>query len=317
MSSYYQHEWLFNQGSQTASIDSGHLPALNSRVLSHEATPSQTESSRPIIYSQLRKDQAGWVIFDMLKAHAYTFSKNMTYGGACGDSIHQHDIQQVLTAVGWQDILPIQCPSENDLNSRVYPSAFFEKKHGRRMGSTEWKEFIRSHTTAYSNFGVGSNEGSENLSSIVVHIRRRDVTPCCYPGWYLPNSYFASMIDQYVEESKQLGRLVQVQIYSQSESHESWDDLHKMLQNKGVNYTLHLDGPVGDVWRAILNADVFIGSISEFSRVPALFAKGRIPDPRNISNPEIAAATKVEKDRLLGECTEVELVQCKHKWWMK
>jgi hypothetical protein len=271
------------------------------------------DNQRPqrAIYSQLRKDQAGWVIFDMLKAHSYAFSHNKIYGGACGDSAHKDDIQEVLTSVGWKDVLPLACPGENE-SQRVYASSFFEKKHGRRMGSSAWRGFIQNRTD-YSYFGGAhsslASDPAKAPFSIVVHIRRRDVTPCCYPNWYLTNTYFASMIEKYRREQEP-GRPVEVQIFSQSDSYETFDYF------LGKNYTLHLDGNVGGVWRAILSADVFIGSISEFSRVPALFAKGEIPNPRNISDPNLAAQSKAGTQKLLDQCSDVQLVQCKHQWWM-
>lgn len=177
------------------------------------------------------------------------------------------------------------------------------------MSARAWREFIQNHTD-YSYFDHHSHpDQSESPFSIVVHIRRRDVTPCCYPNWYLPNSYFASMITKFAREQEP-GRPVEVHIFSQSDSHESFDDF------SGKNYTLHLDGPVGEVWRAILSADVFIGSISEFSRVPALFAKGKLPDPRNISDPTIAAESKAGTQHLLDVCSDIQLATCKHQWWM-
>ena len=75
------------------------------------SSSSKTSLTKPtIVYSKLRGDQSGWVIFDMLKAHAYCFALNVTYGGACGNSAHKHDIVDVLKAVGWDEILPLKCP---------------------------------------------------------------------------------------------------------------------------------------------------------------------------------------------------------------
>jgi hypothetical protein len=282
------------------------------------------EAVKRVVYSEMRTDQSGWVIFQILKAHAYAFSKNATYGGACGDSSHKEDIQQVLSSVGWSEILPLQCPGENTApEGRVYPSSFFEKRHGRRMADKAWRAEIMRHTD-YSYFDTIPEKSPNNkytnkpIFAIVVHIRRRDVTPCCYPGWYLPNSYFISMIDHYVQKRAPSDQPLEIQLYSQSESYESWDDLVTQLDtNYGNNYTLHLDGPVGDVWRAILAANVFIGSISEFSRVPALFAKGEIPDPRNITISSIAEQTRLQSKALLDQCSEAQFVSCKHKWWVK
>lgn len=306
--------------------------AQNTTIQDHDGDESEPRPRR-VIYSRLRKDQAGWVIYDMLKAHSYAFAGNMTYGGACGESIHKQDIYNVLLSIGWNEILPLDCP-KNDTLERVYPGSFFERDHGNRMASRKWRDFMIKHTD-YSYFdhprrgknndhGGNQDDFAETPISLVVHIRRRDVTPCCYPHWYLPNSYFASMIEKYYTDQVQrnnssLSRPIQIQIFSQSESHESWEDLNqrmKVLPNH-LNYTLHLDGPVGEVWRAIVSSDVFLGSISEFSRVPAMFARGQVLDPHNISDVRIALETKQETQRLLDECGETKIVQCKHKWWLK
>lgn len=301
--------------------------ALSETRIREWEDPDRAHHRVQVIYSEMRKDQAGWVIFQMLKAHAYAFSKNATYGGACGDSPHKKDISQVLSSVGWSEILPLRCPSEPGApQGRVYPSPFFERRHGRRMGQQSWRAEIMRHTD-YSYFDqipgrssipMKNSNDSKPMFSIAVHIRRRDVTPCCYPGWYLPNSYFSSMIQYYVQNKAPPDRPLQIQLFSQSQSHESWEDFKSRLEQhpSTKNYTLHLDGPVGNVWRAILAADVFIGSISEFSRVPSLFAKGEIPDPRNITISAIAEQTRLQNKELLNQCTDIQFVSCKHKWWI-
>ena len=124
------------------------------------------------------------------------------------------------------------------------------------------------------------------------------------------------MIDHYVQRAPP-NHPIDIRIFSQSESRESWDNLKALLDRRYLKYTLYLDGPVGDVWRAILAADIFIGSISEFSRIPALFARGRVPDPRNITIPVIAEQTKTDNKALLDQCSDTQFVSCKHKWWMK
>lgn len=142
----------------------------------------------------------------------------------------------------------------------VYPNNLFEPKHGRRMVATAWGNFIKRHTD-YSNFDKDANNpmkggdnitssreqcgvvsrndttkeqsfsSSSNLFSIVVHIRRQDVTLCCYPDWYLPYSYFSSMIEKYIAKmnnnqnnnNRDGGKQnnMTVHIFSQSDSYES------------------------------------------------------------------------------------------------
>jgi hypothetical protein len=282
------------------------LPIHNHTYVMGSYPQQHRRPKKRVVYSRLRTDQSGWVIFDMLKAHTFAFhEKDVTsYGGACGESTHKEDVQRVLTAVGWDGILPLKCPDENETTAEILGGSYYQKKHGRRMGSPIWRKYIMDH--------IDYPPESGNFT-MVVHMRRRDVTPCCYPNWYLPNSYFQAMIEKFSQ-----GRAnVHVQIFSQSDSFESWDAFQNNHNSTANGYELNLDGPVGDVWRAIITADVFIGSRSEFSRVPALFAKGHLVDPWKIEDAKIANETSVEGNRLLDSCSIFQLSSCKNKWWLE
>ena len=59
-------------------------------------------------------------------------------------------------------------------------------------------------------------------------------------------------------------RKVHVSIFSEKTSHESFG----IFAEK--NYSLHLDTPLEDVWRALMTADVVVMAKSSFSFAPAL-----------------------------------------------
>jgi hypothetical protein len=55
-----------------------------------------------------------------------------------------------------------------------------------------------------------------------------------------------------------------VTIFSERESYENWTEF------SDNNYTLSLEGNITDVWRSMLESDVFILARSTFSIVPAI-----------------------------------------------
>lgn len=209
---------------------------------------------------------------DMLKAHAYAYEKNATYGGACGESPHKHDIKNILDTTGLHNILSLNCPpnetttDDNEHNHVLYRGSVYETGSAKRLASEEWKKHVQSHLHF---------EANPNTTIIVVHVRRGDVTPCCYPSWYVPNAYFTAMIHKYSRMAKQQkypATKVAVQIFSQADSFETFQPFHQ--------YQLHLDSDIGQIRESILNADYFIGSKSEFSKVPAMFTRGEVAAER-------------------------------------
>ena len=102
--------------------------------------------------------------------------------------------------------------------------------------------------------------------TIVVHIRRGDVHPCDNYTYnrYLPNSHYIALIDQY-RTSNHSKVIVHSEFQSQVEPWMDFDDID------GIEFKMDSD-PV-ETWRDILNADVFIMSLSSFSLVSALFSK--------------------------------------------
>jgi hypothetical protein len=342
------------------------LPLSYPKVVSKNVVQRRMENVKPmkvILYSYLRKDQSGWVIMDMLKAHSWAYERNITYGGACGESRHKKDIQNVLTLSGFDKILPLKCPpttkihednnnnNNNNNNTKtfaamvhddgtrhvLYHASIYEKDYKQRLESLDWKYHVQQQLNYNNNDDEYNNSSSSNNNNnnndqlrpnqtqtktirLVVHIRRRDVTPCCYPEWYLPNAYFVAMIDKYVQLARQeeeeeeypsrSAANIQVDIFSQADSFESWTPFLEGYNN--LNMHLHLDGEVGMVWKAILNADYFIGSKSEFSHVPAMFSRGKV-----INEYYDWPLLENEFHRVFAQCTDTMIFSCRHKWWQK
>jgi hypothetical protein len=271
----------------------GHIP--------NQSNPNQhAGATRRVVYSRLRTDQSGWAIMDMLKAHSYTFYNDATYGGACGDTAHKADLDQVLGTVGLQNVLPLKCPGANESNTVVHHGHFFEGGSKARLESPQWINHIKAQL---------HYPPSSDKFIIAVHIRRRDVTPCCYPRWYMPNLYFQTMIEKYT--AGRPTNSTRVIIFSQSNSFESLNTFRES------GFELDLDGDVGRVWRTIIGSDIVIVSRSEFSRVPSMFTRGHVESAWNISDPVIAKTIEQEQARIFGQCTERQIFQCKHKWWQK
>jgi hypothetical protein len=240
------------------------------------ASQSSVQDHKLVVYSHLRKDRSGWVIMDMLKAHAFAWEKNAMYGGACGESLHKHDIQNILDSTSLHKILSFACPpnvttrNDNHLQRHVlYQGSVYKTDSVKRMASKNWKKDVQRH------LHIDDTIKSENVTAVVVHIRQGDVTPCCYPAWYVPNAYFTAMIEKYSRLAKQQvpAKNVKVQIFLQKDSFESWSPFRQ--------YQLHLDSDIGQVWKSILNADYIIGSKSQFSRVPAMFTRGKVVNEHN------------------------------------
>ena len=342
----------------SSSIDrNNHLNQTNNHIsagFTTDSTPTPTPQTT-ILYSKLRQDQSGWVIFDMLKAHSYTYyQKNMVYGGACGTSVHMNDTKHVLQAIGLQRILQIvpQCPPSNTNTTTsstavsivVKSGSYYEQGSKQRMQSTEWLNYMKqqiNHSTT-----TNTTKGN-NTRTITVHIRRGDVTPCCYPDWYMPNKYFQLMIEHFVtgflknHDTANTTNNIKVNIYSQSKSFEPFDSFLQMKErlmmgrsnnnkNVTVDVNIDLDGDIGVIWKSILTSDVIIPSRSEFSRVPSMFTNGKVISPWTKDTTsdddndtstvlrQIHHASDIVRTNIFNEqCPESMILRCKHKWWQK
>jgi hypothetical protein len=233
-------------------------------------------SSAPIVYSILRPDRSGAIILDMLFAHAYAYSKNLTYGGACdlfgsnsssssssssdggGGSgtrrpTHQEDAKDLVRAVGLENVLRFECPADsNETNAErtLLPRETYVKKNLATF-TRQYLLHVRSHVAYPPRHHPGN---------AVVHVRRGDVTPCSpsYANRYLPNSHYVDILQQMIPRNAS-----SVTILSESDAFES-------PEQDFAGHELRIDTALSSAWLAMMTADHVVLSKSSFSFVPAL-----------------------------------------------
>lgn len=224
--------------------------------------PDQNQTS---IFSLMRYDRSGAVIFNMLAMHAFAFSVGRTYGGAC---VKKKTIYRVAENMEMVDSLGL----ENDL---IF-SACDEMKETECMLLGEMnKECVRSNYTGYMTpewrkhlqakvyAAMPSPDLLDSNYTIAVHIRRGDIHPCKHMGRYLPNQHYMELINQVYKPG------AVVKIYSEEESYESFQE----FQDRGFH--LFLSKSREEVWKGILYADAVILSPSSFSMVPAVLTRAK------------------------------------------
>ena len=270
-------------------------------------------------YSSGRHDRTGAVLHDMLWVHAYAFSQNGTYGGACGGpdptdpskikrTLYQNVTQELIDQLHWNRTLKYAC-AVNHTNSttEINVDREFYTDLDVSIFTPQWKEYFQAEieletkmvesapdsneTPSYdpAKKQIGTMTGmtsivereremldnhankamdeinKDRVYTIAVHIRRGDVDPCTYLNRYMSNDYYLKLIKQYYKLVPVQYEKIVVDIYSQSESYESFD-----IFDKVYGYNLHLDDSLYNVWHALSTANVAILSKSSFSYVPAV-----------------------------------------------
>jgi hypothetical protein len=255
---------LHNHANVTATVSSKEGMVSMSPILPN---PQRTTSTR--IFSNTRFDRSGSAIQDMLMAHAYAFREGATYGGACGPSDHLSQSQHLIDdALGLTLVLPFACPSES--TDILVDRTKYYTSEDIRIWTPEWIHYIQQQPQVlrvnnHSSVAVPA----DHPLTIVAHIRRGDLNPCCWEGRYLPNSHYLTLIERYLQlhgQEEEKTNHINVIIFSESQSFESFDD----FRNKG--YQVVLDGEPADAWKTMMRADVLILSKSSFSLVPAVLS---------------------------------------------
>jgi hypothetical protein len=229
----------------------------------------------------------------MLMAHAYAFANNMEYGGACGDEHkkYEHLTRKLMNDTGLDSVIRFACPADEKapiFDRKVY---FAENS---RIWTKEYLEFLHEKV-----------HYPKTNYSVVIHIRRGDVTPCGkYSNRYLPNSHFLDILRKHVP------RNLPVSVFSVSKAYERWDD----FTEKG--HSVHLDTELSEVWKAIMTADYVVLSKSSFSFIPAMLnpAAKVIYTPFMVKNlpgwevvrPGIINRTKKRVDEMKKHCEDDE-----------
>ena len=219
-----------------------------------------------ILFHHYYKGDSGFVIKEMLMAHAYAYHLGETYGGSCGEPSSLHAIHEsLLESIGLQDELKFACPRDYNGGrpAHTVPKADWSKE-GTRIYTPEYVDHLKTLVTY--------PEKVPAKFTIAVHIRRGDVTPCVSQkggyNQYLPNSHYQALIDEYMTPG------ARVVIFSQSKTTQHTKESFDEFRKKG--YEIHLDGEITDVWRTIAVSDVVILSRSTFGFIPAVIAKGII-----------------------------------------
>jgi hypothetical protein len=249
---------LFSSKSHTNMLLSS--AQLNSIANTAQPSDASKPQQQQQFYSELRYDRSGSKVLDMLFAHAYAFANGMQYMGACGPALEAD--QKLLNVLGLSSTLPLACPPGNTSNRVILNATTYHTKPSH-IFDEQWLKYIRSAVRCTK----PESEDGDNVTQVVVHIRRGDVNPCVKsPVRYTPNSQYMDVLEQYLphnDDSDTL-RKVRVSIFSEKQSHESFD----VFAEK--NYSLFLDTDLVDVWRALVTADVVVMAKSGFSYVPTL-----------------------------------------------
>ena len=257
------------------------LDQPSNSVTSSPASETTATSRMHYYYSAARGDRSGSAIEDMLLAHAYAYHHNATYGGACGTTRTIPDHKKLIRALGLEKELPFRCPppvddkhhhhhnNNNNNNTSQHEILRFAtySANNTRIWTPDWLHFIRS--AAVPPAFPHNNNNNHNMTQIVVHVRRGDVSPCNRKlKRYLPNQYYLQVLNEYIPTD---GRQYHVTVFGESFSFsnpvEPWTD----FTQKRPHITVQLDTNVSTVWQSIMAADIFIMSKSAFSMVPALF----------------------------------------------
>lgn len=254
------------QQEQSSFSRQNHNQTTKTKVISVKATNN-------ISYFTVRRgDRSGAAIHDMIKAHAVSYQQNSKYIGACPKRTKHYtpDTAQLLKAMGWETPLPLlsqPCPYyvkqasvaklQLGLNGlRGKGDEADADQHQRVIFTKEWRHYFLQQ----AGIEIQQRNQDDKAFRIAVYIRRGDVTPCRHPDRYLPNQYYLDQISKYLPKS---GSTPNVTIYSQS---DSFEPLHSAFSS----WHVALDTDISIVWKAIIQADVAILSISSFSYVPAL-----------------------------------------------
>eukprot|EP00977_Amphora_coffeiformis_P004965 scaffold1058_cov163-Amphora_coffeaeformis.AAC.5 len=259
---------------------------------------------KKVYYTPAHQDRSGAAISFMLQAHAYCFSNDCTYAGACGP--HKPDGEQLIHDLGLAEELPFACPEEGTLTKDNTLSF-----HGDDGGYfvKEWRDYI------YEKISLDDLNTDEDVLQIAVHVRRGDVSLCTDNAWkrYLPNSHYLRLIDSVLENVSQPYK---VTIFSESEqldrkSHKQYETFDDFV---GRNYSLNLDTELADVWKAFVHADVLMTAKSTFSLAPArLRNHGRViytPFKRGKGLPEWEMVDDIFMAQTAKDMTRLQEERC-------
>eukprot|EP00980_Cylindrotheca_fusiformis_P026347 scaffold15914_cov80-Cylindrotheca_fusiformis.AAC.5 len=225
-------------------------------------------------------DRSGAIILLMLKAHAYSYANGLKYKGHCFDSSQSvyKSLEKCLKGLSVSSFLNLSCPPGYEFTmGSDHPSIIDLQEYQRYdLLTPQWLAHIRYERFKNRLAPSISNSAASARSSfrIAVHLRRGDVNPCrnSTKNRYFPNQFYLDLIERYTP--KNISLPLKVTIFSESRTHEPFDD----FVDRGYNMALGTD--LGDTWNEMATADILILGESTFSLIPAIFSEGLVVYPR-------------------------------------
>ena len=278
---------------------------------------------------------------------------SIVYGGACGQSEYIDDYNHLINGIGLSNMLPFACPNRRNSNipteiivdrstyqtpediriftldyiqhvQQNYILPYFQKQ--QKLEEQQQEEQLQQKSDTLSSKDNNSNDNSSGYYDyiIAVHVRRGDITPCCWETRYLPNSHYIQLIQRSIDRIAMAisdddgskddrtttttgNTRIRVVIFSESSNNtqnntavESFDEFRTMMNftfpKVRVDVDIVLDGDPVYVWKTmILRADICIVSKSSFSLVPAIFniptTQRAIAISKAISNAKATSST--------------------------
>lgn len=209
-------------------------------------------------YCASRLDGAGAVINEELFVLAHCYKNNLEFVGSYGfnPTIVNHFENHYALCELLDLPLPVPyLPSnynnykiikEEDYGSDVYPDV-------NNLVDDKFIQMLRLKFLAKNSLQTFSK------TQAAVHIRRNDVK--IGNTRYIPNSYYINI----VKKLKEINSDIEISIFSQSNSSETFDEFEKL----GCN--LQLDKDLVFTWKQMIGANIFVMSKGSFSYVPALY----------------------------------------------
>ena len=225
--------------------------------------------------SEGRKSRAGAYIIGVVMAHARcVWQRNLTYCGPVGGSSHPAEM----------DILGLPPRREQSRGCTIVPThSYRPKPHDPKPPeelSTWPTAFIQQ---LHKGLRVNCSGRFGGKPTVVVHLRRGDVTPSAHPSRYTSNNETIAVLRRLKLEQTHA-----VLVHSEKASAEAFDDL------AAAGYRLALDAPLRSAWSDMLCADVLVMARSNLD-VPALFRGARSARRR-------AWASSISRTRLGSVC---------------
>ena len=153
----------------------------------------------------------------------------VVYGGACGESIYIDSYRHLINGIGLSEMLPFACPNTNTTTSSssqnnipyeiIVDRSTYQTPEDIRIFTLDYirhvqQKYILPYFQKQQKEHEQQQQQSDNKNNnnnpyydydyydyiIAVHVRRGDITPCCWETRYLPNLHYIQLIQRSVEK---------------------------------------------------------------------------------------------------------------------